>query len=414
MQNVQLVRAAPAQQRITRTPRHTFRLKHRPYQIQPFVIAPVLPGETMTSALIQARAKTDPIAADCDLQGWWLEHYLFYVKLTDLAGRDDFTEMLLTYGHDLSAYETTADVQTYHHTGVNWIELCVDRIVEEYFRDEGDGTVTFDGLHQAQVHGETFIESAKLASATGSTDDLLPGEDGVVPDHLSTDFSTHYTQWEAMRAMKLTAATFEDWVAAFGLKTDSKPAREDYRPELLRYSRDWQYPSTVVSGDGSTTSAVVWSIMERADKKRLFKEPGFIVGVTVARPKVYFSGMRGAGVQMMSDAYAWLPATLSTDPFTSLKNFSIATGGDGPLAAVPSEGYWVDIRDLFLYGDQFCNFDISATPAGFVALPTSAMVKKYAGATNINALFATPASDYYLKQDGVAQFSILGTQRDHT
>lgn len=410
------IQGLPAQQRVTRSPKHTFRLKHRPYQIQPFMIAPVLPGETLNSGVLQLRAKTDAIASDMDLTGWWLEHYFFYVKLTDLAGRDDFTEMLLNASADISAYDDAANPQYYHAgPGVNWTELCVDRIVETYFRDEGDGTVTFDGMHQAAVNSETWLDSAKLASATVTADQEFPGQNPVVPDNYSGDFATHYAQWEHMRALKMTAATFEDWVGAFGIKTNTNPARKEYKPELLRYSRDWQYPSTVVH-DGSTTSAVVWSIAEKMDKKRLFKEPGFIVGVTVARPKVYFGNMRGAGVSMMNDAYSWLPAVLRDGPFTSLKSFAVGAGvSDGPLHEVPSEGYWVDIRDLFIYGDQFANFDISASPAGFVALPTAAMQKRYAPEAQIDAMFANAAGGFeHIKQDGVASLSILGMQSDQT
>jgi len=414
-QNVSIA-SLPAQQRRARNPKHSFHLRHRPYQVQPFLIAPVLPAETLQAAVLQARAKTDALSSDVSLLGWWLEHYLFYVKLTDLAGRDDFTEMLMQYGYDLSAYNDAADVKTYHSgPGVNWTQLCLDRVVEEYFRDEGDGTVTFDGLPQAQIVGESWLDSAKLHSATVTDDQNMPGVDPAMPDGVDSSFSAHFAQWEHMRALKLTAATFEDWIAAFGIKTDTKPAREDHRPELLRYSRDWQYPSVVVDGaTGSSTSAAVWSIAERADKRRLFREPGFIFGVTVARPKVYLSKQTGSAVSMFNDAYAWLPAVLRDAPFTSLKQLDNSPA-NGPLGSTPSEEYWVDLRDLLLYGDQFVNFDISATPAGFVALPTSAMQKRYAGSAQIDALFDDAPGGYkYVRQDGVVNLSVLGMQSDQT
>ena len=405
----------PAQQRVTRRPQHRFNLKHRPYQIQPFMIAPVLPGETLSNATIQVRAKTDALASACSLIGWWLEHYVFYVKLTDLTGRDDFTAMLLDASHSLAAYDAAANVQTFHAgPDIDWTAQCLSVVTDYYFRDEGDGTVTFDGLPQASIVGETYLDSAKLNSTTVTADEEFPGQDPVVPDNYAA-FSSQYTQWEHMRALSLTAATFEDWLGAFGIKPETKAAREDFRPELLRYSRDWQYPSTVVDGaSGTATSATIWSIAERVDKRRFFKEPGFIFGVTVARPKAYLSGMRGAGVSMMNDPYAWLPAVLREAPFTSLKQFDNSPA-DGPLSTVPSEPYWIDIRDLFLYGDQFVNFDISATPAGFVALPTTAMQKRYAAETQINAFFSNSAGGYkYVYQDGVCALNVLGGQTDQT
>lgn len=417
--SVQVVRNMPAQRRTERRPAHNWWVKHRPYQIQPICIAPVIPGETLTRGLWQSRAKTDALATNSAMLGWWLEYFFFYVRLTDLEGRDDFRSMLLQYGHDISAHDAAANVKTYHAgPGVDWAAACLERIVEEYFRAEGDGTVTFDGLPQASIIHESFLESAKLASVSPTGDHELPGENPLVPDELSATFGGHFTQWEHMRAVGLTTASYEDWLRAYGVTppADERSSEEDYHPELIRYSREFQYPSTVVDGaSGTSTSAVVWSIAERLDKKRFFREPGFIFGVTVARPKVYLSGQRGTGASMMNDAYAWLPAVLRGHPFTSLKAFSSGATPDGPLGNVPSEGYWIDIRDLLIYGDQFVNFDISTTPAGTVALPTAAMQKRFASSTDIDKLFNDAAGGYkYITQEGRIALDILSNQKDTT
>jgi hypothetical protein len=416
--SVQLVRNAPAQRRVERRPAHNWWVKHRPYQIQPIAIAPVIPGETLQRALFQCRAKTDALAANNSMLGWWLEHYWFYIKLTDLEGRDDFRSMLLQYGHDISAYDAAANVKTFHAgPGIDWTKLCLDRVVEEYFRNEGDGTVTFDGLPQASLNQESFLDSAKLASATSDQDHELPGENPLVPDEMQTAFSQHFAQWEHMRALGLTEATYESWLRAYGVTPppDERESEEDFHPELLRYSRDFQYPSTVVDGaTGSSTSAVVWSVAERLDKRRFFREPGFILGVTVARPKVYLANQRGTGASMLNDAYAWLPAVLRDHPFTSLKQFD-NDPADGPLGATPSEAYWIDIRDLLIYGDQFVNFDLSSTPAGTVALPTSGMQRRFASETNIDAMFGNAAGGFkYIQQEGRIALDILGNQKDTT
>ena len=88
--------------RKSRRPSHPFQLKTRPWQIQPFCIAPVLPGETLKNLLLQSRVVSDPLKHP--LIGWWCEYYYFYVKHRDLAGRDDFTEMMLNINKDLSSY----------------------------------------------------------------------------------------------------------------------------------------------------------------------------------------------------------------------------------------------------------------------------------------------------------------------
>ena len=64
--------------RHVRRPSHTFSLNQKPFQIQPFLLAPVLPGETLTNLLYQCRAVTKPITAP--LIGWWYEAYFLMVS----------------------------------------------------------------------------------------------------------------------------------------------------------------------------------------------------------------------------------------------------------------------------------------------------------------------------------------------
>ena len=82
--------------RVLRRPHDTFSIRQRPFIIQPMMIAPVLPGETLKSLNYAFRAVTDPIKNP--VMGWWYETFFFYVKLSDLYGREDFREMLLTPG----------------------------------------------------------------------------------------------------------------------------------------------------------------------------------------------------------------------------------------------------------------------------------------------------------------------------
>ena len=138
---------------MTRSPRHTFQLRHKPFCIQPFMLAPVLPGETMKSLLLQARAVTAPIANP--LIGWWLEYYFFYVKHRDLDGRDDFSEMMLDLEKDMSSYHSSASAVHYHMANrINWSQLCLKRVTEEYFRTEDEvwNTHAIDGLPPANQH----------------------------------------------------------------------------------------------------------------------------------------------------------------------------------------------------------------------------------------------------------------------
>lgn len=412
--SAQIIRPVANQKRTGRSPSHDFWIKHRPYQITPFHISPVMPAETMTGAFLQSRTKSDALTSE--FLGWWLEHFVFYVKLRDLDGADDFTAMIMTAGYDLSAYNAAANVKTYHAgPGIDWLDLCMDKIVEDYFRDEGDATTTFDGYHQAHIMGETWLDSAKLDSDTETSDHELPGENPTVDDELSGAFSSHFTQFEHMKALGFTTATFEDWLKSFGVKPETKDDERRTKPELIRYLREFSYPSVVVDGDGTSNARCVFNTAESFNKRRFFPEPGFLIGCTVARPKVYLSHQTGTGSGMFNDAYAWFPAVLRDSPFTSLKQFAVSVA-DGPLGANPSEAYWVDLRDLLIHGDQFVNFDISADPAGTVALPTAAMQKKFATETQIDKLWVDAVGgNEYFEQEGNFKPTILSQQaKDHT
>ena len=76
------IQNSPRVNRKTRSPQHTWALKQRPFVITPFLLAPVLPGETFKTGVMQARCVSDPLSTSrfSSIVGWWLEHYFFYVK----------------------------------------------------------------------------------------------------------------------------------------------------------------------------------------------------------------------------------------------------------------------------------------------------------------------------------------------
>jgi hypothetical protein len=397
----EVVSAAPKQGRRNRSPRHQFYIRQRPWEITPFLIAPVLPGETMKNLLVQGRVRSEfagNIRVD-PLVGWFHETYFFYVKHRDLEERDLVTQMHLDPQADLTALVSPAAPRMYHsQPGINWVKLCLESVVAEYFRDEGEGVWDFKGpgldgeaLPLASLNVDHWSDSMKLSSQVHTHDDELPGEDDhALPPGIPVGFEAHYTQWQHMRAIKLTEATFEDYIKSFGVRPAAALREEKHKPELLRYLRDWAYPGvgnavTGLNADGTTRigpyDQVKFDVTERADKDRYFAEPGFVFGVTVARPKVYFSTQRAAGVSMLDNAYAWVPAVLQDEPYTSLRKY---LAGEGPIAGVAEE-YWVDVRDLFVHGDQFVNiginefgFNAAAFEPASVYAPRSQLQRRYA------------------------------------
>ena len=76
-------------------------------------------------------------------------------------------------------------------------------------------------------------------------------------------------------------------------------------------------------------------------------------------------------------------------------------------------GYWLDIRDLFSYGDQFVT-SVVATDANLVSLPTTTGAKRYVTAADISGLFKTATTAEFVRQDGTVSLTIAGTQQDYT
>ena len=415
-----------------RRPSHPFYLEYRPYELQPFMIAPVLPGETMKNALLQARCVTDPIKNP--LIGWWNEYYLFYVKLSDLTLTweglggsffDKLTEMLLqnTAPTDLDGIAITRNYQL--ATGVNYLQTCMHAIVANYFRDEDESDETgvntgfgSSGALLAKVNMNNALQSLSRDDYTAAAEtEELPGEGyDALPAHLS-GFSDAFAQWKELVAMRMTEATFDDWLKSFGVTPPREQREELHIPELLRYVREFQYPSNTVSpADGSVASAVSWSIAERADKDRFFAEPGFIVGVTTARPKVYLSAQKGYMAQFMNDAFSWLPAVLQDSPFTSLKKFDEVAGA-GPVDGIASD-YWVDLRDMFMHGDQFVNVAMTSDKLNIVSLPDDLadaprLIGSYPTDADLTAFFKVAASNK-IRVDGRCDLSILSRIEDTT
>lgn len=394
--------------RVMRRPQHQFQLAVRPYQIQPFLLAPVLPGETMETFQVQARTVTDPLANP--LVGWWHEMYFFYVKHTDMVARDNLMDMMLDPEYDISGSYEAIDTQYYNYEqSLPWAKWCERRVVEEYFRNEGEAWSTFhiDSVPIAAINSESWLQSV-------TKDDIYKVNDADVDLNADSTIMTSEVEkamrmWNFQVQNNLTDMTYNDFLRTYGVKVPQ--AEQEYKPELIRYIRDWTYPTnTVEASTGVPASACSWAIQERADKRRYFKEPGFIFGVQVIRPKVYFENQTGSAAGLMQDAMSWLPAMLSSDPRTSLVQ---VPQGDGPLPNFADvDGYWVDVKDLLLYGDQFINYNPATVARAMVDLPSTTLERRYCSEADVDGLFA--GASVQIRTDGIVSLGIRGTQIDTT
>lgn len=398
--------------RQNRYPSHKFYVKFSPYVLQPFMIAPVLPGETLKNLLLQSRGISDMVVSK--FLGWWSEKYFFYVKLRDLHIRDDVEKMILDPTYNIAAVHGEATSAPYYHYGpvgslaVNWTKHCLQRIVEEYFRNEGEDWDQYliDGLPVSSINVQDWTDSLHSAAEHVQEDvELTVGGDGLVT---ASEIESVMAQWAVLREHGLVQMSFEDYMRAYGVRA---PRVEQHKPELIRYVREWTYPSvTTNDATGATTQVVETKHAERADKDRYFTEPGFIIGVTCVRPKVYLGHQTGSVSHWMDNIFTWLPPQLHGEASHTLRQFAADTG---PVwsADVP---YYVDLKDLLMYGDQFQNgaHSVGVPGGNFIALPATAdLQRRYMTQTMVEGLFNSAAARFF-REEGVVNLTIASRQRD--
>lgn len=411
---VRISSAYASEKRTLRTPQHPFQLKTRPFQIQPFLLAPVLPGETMKNLMMQSRVVSDPLKHP--LIGWWTEYFVFYVKHQDIAhhmGTNFHERIMLDPTFDPASMATAPSALTGYNGGINYVQSCLETVTEYYFRDHGEDwdVATLDGLPLSQITGKAWTDSMTLLSEMREDRDVnvdLDGDGNI----MVSEMLQAQQHWQALRDAGLENMDYEDFIRTFGVQVPEVQNVSDalYKPELIRYSRQWTYPTNTIDPvSGAPSSAVSWAVAFRADKDRYFKEPGFIFGITVARPKVYVKEQKGLLANYLTSAFSWLPAMAHRDYEKSFIEFDKVKG---PVAGAIGENYVVDARDLFLYGEQFSNYEMGDDDGALPVIKADGS-KRYVTGAAVDNLFKT-AEKNKVKQDGIVSLSILGRQVDRT
>ena len=172
-----------------------------------------------------------------------------------------------------------------------------------------------DGEPIAQVMGNGIFDSVATAVENDTRDfNVDANADGTIK---ASEAAKALVMWEYLRSANLTEMTYEDYLRTFGVRVD--PVYDAGIPELIRYSREWQYPNNVVDPlTGTPVPGLSWGVNLQGDKDRYFKEPGFIFGVTVARSKVYLGNQRGVASHVKQDGVKWLPIMLRDNDFSSV------------------------------------------------------------------------------------------------
>lgn len=417
---VSVSRAYAQTKRVMRTPQNPFMVLNRPFQIVPIMCHPVLPGETLKSLLCQSRTVSDPIKHP--LIGWWKETFFFYVKHRDIQFHLDptgqnrpFEDMMINPLYDPSSSHTAENIAHNHRYGVNWLRPAIETITEYFFRDQGENwdQAVLGEYPLAQLNSKDVYQSLTPTADRRTDNDVdvdLDG-DGTITVQEVEAAKRH---WEALRSAGLEDMDYEDYLRTYGVKVpEVENSFNMHRPELIRHFKEWTYPTnTVDPATGVPSSAVTWSTGLRADKDRFFKEPGFIVGLQLIRPKVYRREQFSA-IGSLDNMEAWLPAIAHADYERSVMDFD---AGEGPIANFGSVEepvpYSLDMRDLFIYGEQFNNFYLTDDDNAFWSLLASGN-SAYPNTGQIDNLFRDPTK-LAIRTDGLISLNIAGRQRDIT
>lgn len=417
-----------------RRPKHTFNVRHLPYVIQPFLIAPVRPGETLVDMKATVSAYSAPLASRNT--GGWLEHVLFYVPVTAMPDALAIMNEFVDETQALTALTTAANLQ-YYYKGVagtaNWVDQCMRSVVAEYFRgDTEDGVreawdahvISQGGVNMpiAAIASDGMLDSLMLLSELPA-DSGAPTEDAYlgVLDGLDAQRRTY----DRLRLMGFRELTFEEWLVTQGVNVPqpSEVFTSEAKPEFLRLHRQFMMPANAIDPtDGSAASALVWKKEFTGEKDYLFKTPGFIFGVTVCRFKTYMGRQYSNAASAIFSATGFLPRIeeFREDDALAL-GFKTETDQEkGPFGSgvadgtSPSGDYIYDVLDLYFRGDQFVN-DLSATDAGIVALPTASLQTRYPTKAMVQDLFAAEATDAdnMVFQDGRVDLTIMTDLRDN-
>lgn len=404
--------SAPPTDRVGRYPKHTFRVNSKPFSIQPFFSARVLPGETLRNLYFESRVVTSPVLNA--IIGWKKEYYFFYVRITDLLN-DAMKEMFV----DPANAEITTSVAAANNAslyeangGVQWTRLAMRRCVETYFRDQDEAwniAVDAEGLPIAQIRENTFMDSL-------TDKDLMPEGAAIAGATDMADLERLMEAFEQLRALGIANMTYEDWLRSQGIAI---PNKDENKPELLARFSEYQYPSnTIEPTTGAPSSAVSWVFKNGERSPKFFKEPGFLIGLSVTRPKIYFGGLSGSAHGFAKRAWDWMPNYLREMPETSLKYFALDTGPVG-VRATDADAYFLDMRDELIYGDQFQNISVfnnapSNVPADHILpLPDTSLNWRYPTAAMCMSLFTDTVTGR-IKHDGYVSLSVKGHEVDFT
>lgn len=406
---MQIVTAGASKTRHSRRPVFPIAGVMKPFGLYPLMIHPVLPGETINDFSCKMRALSLPVKNP--LTGAWLETWLAYVKFTDLDR--ELGQMFISDTFPTTGYLAGANNdRTFTAAGqVDWVGMCVKRIHETYFLNEGETARTIDGVPQTKLVNTNWTQNLMFQPA------------GIDEAQLPSNPDVQLTGFQMMQMMQMSEMTYEKYLAQYGVQSITAGIG---KPEIFRYTRSWTQPTNAVEpSTGVPSSAWAWSDEIKMEKPRRFDEPGFIIMLGCIRPKMFQKNLRRSVVGNMWGFADWFPAYNLQDPAGGIRQVLTSDPvfeGTWDTAPLTTELLY-DHRDILNHGEQFIN-EWTAPPyawpfsTGQVATATATpedLRGEYAKAADVDALFTGATADrrfcYY---EGIAETRIAGHLKDTT
>lgn len=407
---VQVLQSGAGRSRHIRRPNFPIAGTMRPFGHYPIMVHPVLPGETLKSAVTRWRVIGQPVTNP--FAGAWLESWLWYVKLTDLDR--DLGQMFVSDSFSTAGWTAGGDnARTFTKSGqIDWIANALNRCHDTFFLNQGETRRTIDGVPQVKLNQKSWYQNLMFRPAEVAVD---------VTDPLDT--TGQLTAWQMLNQMNMTELTYERYLEQYGVQSMRLGVGN---PEILRYTRSWVQPvSHVNPSTGAPSSAWVWSDELKAEKDKRFDEPGFILQTACIRPKMYSTEIVASMVGNLWGFTDWFPAYNLADPAAGVRVITTADTVFDPLlnASEATDDLLYDHRDLLNHGEQFVN-DFTTMPYAWprttgMSLLAAANAEdvrgEYCASTDVDNLFVGSTSATRLcAYEGMTSLQIAGHVTDTT
>lgn len=367
-----------------------------PFGLYPLAAFPLNAGDTLENLSMSGRFISQPIKHP--INGAWFEQWIAAVPLS-LINSAFFTDLApvttgFTAAADQPRYFTKAG-------GLDLIKRAYDLVVAEYFTRVGATPPVNDGVTMLPRMGVDWTENLMLKPSALNVS-LLPMQ-GVNTALTGIDL-------ESERAL-IESSDYRDWVQQFGVKD---PARNDIRPRILRYLRNWSLPQNVIDpASGSPRSAFYWSPTLKLEKRMRAPEPTIVLVLGAWRPQMFSDYLPQSYLSRMAGIKEWLPPHNEAAWSPIQGNDPLFKAGFG----VVGDNLIFDRSDIWSRGEQFINclpadspYPVPVSTSTGVPGGQDQMRGKYPTAADINALFVTTTAlkDRCLHYQAMLSTVVLG------